>query len=134
MYTILTEQINNYARQKIRKVMENRDPFQHMNHYSFKEHACLGTWKYLNSLDIKIFISHLLIMSTVCKPALHNYWSTTAFSKTPVFGQYLGRNKFQDLHVVADTSSNPPPGLPNHDPLTTYHHVSRQLQNYVQTR
>ena len=60
-------------------------------------------------------------MSSVRKPALHNYWSTTSFSRTPFFGQYLGRNKFQDilwnLHVVADTSENPPPGLPNHDPL-----------------
>ena len=54
-----------------------------------------------------------------------NLLSTTIgqqlLSPTPFFGQYLGRNKFQDilwnLHVVADTSTNPPPGLPNHDPL-----------------
>ena len=121
MYTILAEETNNYARQKIRKVMENRDPFQQMDHYSYKQHARLGTWKDLNSSDIKIFISHLLVMSSVRKPALHNYWSTTSFSRTPFFGQYLGRNKFQDilwnLHVVSDTSSNPQPGLPNHDPL-----------------
>ena len=121
MYTILAEETNNYARQKIRKVMENRDPFQQMDHYSYKQHACLGTWKDLNSSDIKIFIAHILVMSSVRKPALHNYWSTTSFSRTPFFGQYLGRNKFQDilwnLHVVSDTSSNPKPGLPNHDPL-----------------
>ena len=121
MYTILAEETNNYARQKIRKVMENRDPFQQMDHHSYKQHARLGTLKDLNSSDIKIFISHLLVMSSIQKPALHNYWSTTSFSRTPFFGQYLGRNKFQDilwnLHVVADTSSNPQLGLPNHDPL-----------------
>ena len=44
-----------------------------------------------------------------------------SFSRTPFFGQCLGRNKFQDilwnLHLVADTSANPSPGLPNHNPL-----------------
>ena len=103
------------------KVMGNRDHFQHMDHYSYQKHARLGIWKDLNSSDIKIFITHLLVMSSVQKPALHNYWCKTSFSRTPFFGQYLGRNKFQDilwnLYVVADTSANPSPGLPNHDPL-----------------
>ena len=120
MYTIMAEETNKYARQQIRKVMGSRDPFQHMDHYSYRQHACLSTWKDLNSSDIKIFLAHLLIMSSVRKPALHSYWATTSFSRTPFFGQY-GRNKFQDilwnLHVVADTTGNPPPGLPNHDPL-----------------
>ena len=122
MYTILAEETNNYARQQIRKVMENRDLFQHMDHYNYKQHACLGTWKDLNSSDIKIFIAHLLVMSSVWKPALNNYWSLGSLSRTPFCGQYLDWNKFQDitwnLHVVADTSTNPPPVLPNHDPLT----------------
>ena len=65
MYTILAEETNNYARQKIRKVMENRDPFQQIDHYSYKRHAHLSTWKDLNSSDIKIFIAHLLVMSSV---------------------------------------------------------------------
>ena len=73
----------------------------------------------MNAADIKIFIADLLVMSSVKKPALHSYWSTTALSRTPFFGQYLSQNRFQDilwnLHVC-DTSSNPP-GLPNHDPL-----------------
>ena len=65
MYTIIIEETNNYARQQIMKVMENRDPVQHMDHYSYKQHACLSTWKDLNSSDIKIFIVHLLVMSSV---------------------------------------------------------------------
>ena len=121
MYTILTKETNKYARQQIMKVMGNRDPFQHMDHYSYQRHARLGSWKDLNSSNIKIFIAHLLVMSSIQKPALHNYWCTTSFSRTPCFGQYLSRNKFQDtlwnLHVVAGTSANPPPGLPNNDPL-----------------
>ena len=45
--------------------MGNRDPFQHMDHYSYRQHARLGTWKDLNSSDIKIFIAHLLVMSSM---------------------------------------------------------------------
>ena len=74
--------------------------------------------------DIKIFIAHLPIMSSVTKPALHNYWSTTSLSRTPFFGQYLRRNHFQDilsnLHVC-DSSENPTPRFPNHDPLAKVH-------------
>ena len=59
-------------------------------------------------------------MSSVHKTALHNYWSTTTLSHTPFFGQYIWRNKFQDifrnLHVC-DTTNNPTPGSPNHNPL-----------------
>ena len=65
MYTIMAEETNNYARQQIMKVMGNRDPFQHMDHYSYRRHACLGSWKDLNSSDIKIFIAHLLVMSSM---------------------------------------------------------------------
>ena len=72
-------------------------------------------------------------MSSVRKPALHNYWSTTSFCRTSVFGQYLGRNKFQDilwnLQVVADTSANPPPGLPNHDPLAKVRPLIKMCQD-----
>ena len=59
-------------------------------------------------------------MSSVHKTALYNYWSTKTLSRTPFFGQYIGRNKFQDilwnLHVC-DTTNNPTPRSPNHDPL-----------------
>ena len=65
MYIIITEETNNYARQQIMKAMENRDPFQHMDHYSYRQHARLGTWKDLNTLDINIFIAHLLVMSSL---------------------------------------------------------------------
>ena len=65
MYTILAEETNKYARQQIMKVMSNRDHFQHMDHYSYQKHARMGTWKDLNSSDIKIFIAHLLVMSSI---------------------------------------------------------------------
>ena len=91
-----------------------------MEHHSHRRHAKLGTWRDVNEADIKIFIAHILVMSSVRKPALHNYWSTTNLSRTPFFGTYLSQNKFQDilwnLHVV-DTNNNSTPDVPNHDPL-----------------
>ena len=120
MFTIIAEETNNYARQQISRIMDGRDKIQQMEHHSHRRHARLGTWRDVNEADIKIFIAHILVMSSVRKPALHSYWSTTNLSRTPFFGTYLSRNKFQDilwnLHV-ADTSNNPTPSVPNHDPL-----------------
>ena len=120
MFTIMAEDTNNYARQQIMRIMGGRDQIQQIKHYSHKRHARLGMWRDVNESDIKIIMAHILIMSSVRKPALHNYWSTKTLSRTPFFRMYLSRNKFQDilwnLHV-ADTTNNPPPGMPNHDPL-----------------
>ena len=111
MFTIMAEETNNYVHQQITRIMGGRDQIQQIEHYSHKRHARLGTWRDVNESDIKIFMAHILIMSSVRKPALHNYWSTKTLSRTLFFGTYLSRNKFQDilwnLHV-ADTSNNPP--------------------------
>ena len=82
MYTLLAE--DNYARLQIMKAMEKRDPFQHMDHYSYKQHTCLSTWKDLNSTDIKIFIAHILcenlLSTTTCPQVLspkHHFLDNT---------------------------------------------------------
>ena len=107
MFTIMAKETNNYARKKIREIMQSRDHFQQIDHHSHRQHAHLFTWRDITASDIKIFIAHLLVMSSVHKTALHNYWSTTTLSHTPFFGQYIGRNKFQDilwnLHICDTT-------------------------------
>ena len=111
MFTIIAEETNRYARQQITRIMGGRDQIEQIEHHSHRRHARLGTWRDVNEADIKVFIAHLLVMSSVRKPALHNYWSTQKLSRTPFFGTYISRNKFQDilwnLHV-ADTTHNPP--------------------------
>ena len=76
-------------------------------------------------------------MSSVHKTALHNYWSTTTLSRTPFFGQYIGRNKFQDilwnLHVC-DTTNNPTPGSPNYDPLARVRPLLEMCQHNFRLR
>ena len=83
---------NNYACQQIRRIMGRRDEKQQIEHYSHKRHARLGMWRDVNESDIKIFMAHILIMSSVRKPALHNYWSTKILSRTLFFGIYLSRH------------------------------------------
>ena len=100
--------------------MQGRDPIEQIDHYSHRQHAWLSSWKDVNGADIRIFIAHLLVMSSVKKPALHNYWSVNSLSRTPFFGQYISRNKFQDILwnlQVCDTASNPLPRIDSHDPL-----------------
>ena len=137
MFTIMAEETNNYARQQIMRIMGSRDQIQQIEHYSHKRHTRLGMWRDVNESDIKIFIAHILFMSSVRKPALHNYWSTKTLSRTPFFGTYLSRNKFQDilwnLHV-ADTTNNPPPGMPNHDPLAKVRPLITMCQNNFRLR
>ena len=97
MFTIMAEETNNYAQKKICEIMQGRDHFQQIDHHSHRQHARLRTWRDINASNIKIFIGHLLVMSSIHKTALHNYWSTTTLSCTSFFGQYIGRNKFQDI-------------------------------------
>ena len=137
MFTIMAEGTNNYACQQIGRIMGGRDQIQQIEHYSHKRHARLSMWRDINESDIKIFIAHILIMSSVRKPALYSYWLTKTLSRTLFFGTYLSRNKFQDilrnLHV-ADTTSNPPPGMPNHDALAKVCPLVTMYQNNFRLR
>ena len=70
-------------------------------------------------------------MSSIKKSALHNYWSTNSLTRTPFFGTYLSRNKFQDIlwkFQVANAKNNPPEGSPNHDPLAKCHPLLEMYQ------
>ena len=91
MFTIMAKETNNYARKKIREIMQGRE----IDHHSHRQHARLGTWRDINASDIKIFIAHLLVMSSVHKTALHNYWSTTTLSNTPFLASILGEISFK---------------------------------------
>ena len=73
MFTIIAQETNNYAHQQIARIMGGRDEIQQFEHYSHKRHTRLGTWRDINEAYIKIFIVHILIMSSVRKPALYNY-------------------------------------------------------------
>ena len=131
----MAQETNSYVHDMIRKVLQGRDPFEQMDHHNHRQHAWLGTWKDLNESDIKFFITHLLIMSSIKKSALHNYWSTNSLMRTPFFRTYLKRNKFQDIlwnFQVADTKNNPSPGSLNQT-LSSSRNVPNKLSPSVHT-
>ena len=43
MYTRMAQETNSYAHDKIRKVLQDRDPFEQMDYHNHRQHARLGT-------------------------------------------------------------------------------------------
>ena len=95
MFTLMAEDTNNYAYQNIHQILQGQDHFKQIDHHSQCQHARLGTWRDVNSSDIKIFIAHLLVMNPVHKTTLHYYWTIKTLSCTPFLGQNIGNNKLK---------------------------------------
>ena len=81
-----------YAHDKISNVLQGRNQFEQIDHYSNRQHARLGSWKNLNESDIKIFIAHPYHF---CNKELDP--SQLLVKKFPhqefFFGTYLSRKK-----------------------------------------
>ena len=126
MFETIADQTNSYAKNRISSITWGRDPIQQLDDPTNKKHNRLHSLKDLNAADIKLFMAHVIVMSLVCKSAVHGYWSKITLSHTPFFGKYLLRNKFQTilwyLHFN-DVSSNPVPGLPGHGPLACLRNI-----------
>ena len=126
MFETTADQTNAYARNRISSIMQGRDLIQQLDDPTNKKHNDLNSWKDLSVADIKLFMAHVIVMSLVCKSAVHGYWSKNTLSHMPFFGKYLSRNKFQTIlwHLnYSDVSSNPVPGLPGHDPLACLRNI-----------
>ena len=87
----------------------------------------------MNSSDIKVFIAHLIVMGSVKKPNMANYWSLNELTKIEFFGKYMSRNFFQrimaNLHVNDNTGILPEDNI-SHDPL----HKIRPLVDMCSTK
>ena len=85
-----------------------------------KLNSHMRRWKNVNSSDIKVFIAHLIVMGSVKKPNMANYWSSNELTKIEFFGKYMSRNFFQrimaNLHVNDNTGMLPEDNI-SHDPL-----------------
>ena len=71
-------------------------------------------------------------MGIVKKSDLEKYWNTNRSTRTPFFGKYMSRNKFQsilwNLHIT-DDSDNPPLQSPRHDPLAKLRPFITMVEN-----
>ena len=52
----------------------------------------------VNSADIKIFLTYLIIMGLVKTLRIGDYWSTSNFCKTPLFSKHMSYNLFKALY------------------------------------
>ena len=132
MFETIADETNQYAQSQIRNFTQGRDPIQQMVHPDNKKYNRLYQWKDVNSLDIEIFMAHIIVMSLVRKSAVHSYWSRNSLSHMPFFGKYLSRNKFQNIlwHLhLNNIADNPPPGCPGHDPLAWLRNIITMAQD-----
>ena len=131
MFETIADQTNSYARDRITRIHQGRDPIQQLTHENNRRHNRMYNYKDVNASDIRIFMGHVLLMSLVKKASVHSYWSKSTPTRTPFFGKYISRNKFQSIlwHLhMNDTSDNPPVGCENHDPLARLRNVISMAQ------
>lgn len=118
MWGTIVEETNEYARRKL-SILGN-DSFEWSQHADYLPFARINKWKNLSVCELKIFVTHLILISLTRKPELEYYWRQDSFSNMPFFGKYMSRDRFMailaNLHVADDTL-NPKFGEPGHDAL-----------------
>ena len=79
----LVVQTNLFARQFLDKEKDNLKP-----------HSRVHEWKPKHRVEMLTFLAILAIMGIVHKPRLPMYWSTDNISATPIFNQFMRRDRF----------------------------------------
>lgn len=97
MWTIITEQTNLYATQRI----ENEQ---------LKAKSRLQKWRPVTVDELKVFFALIIIMGLTRKGDLDAYWSTDEIIATPIFGKMMGKDRFcavlSNLHL-SDNDQDP---------------------------
>jgi hypothetical protein len=129
MWLHIVDETNRYAGERLRQ--DGDDHAERSQHPHFKPRARLNDWKPITLGELKVFVAHLIIMGLVRKPDIEMYWSGSSFTRTPFFGVYMSRDRFQNilanLHVNDDTN-NPPYPEPGHDALAKVRNFVTMMQ------
>ena len=119
MWQCIADETNLYAKQK--KELNGTDLFEASTSDVYpKSSRIVKSWKEVTSGDIKIFMSHILVMGVVKISYLEKYWSRNEFRSVPIFGRYMTRNCFQSIFSnihFADNTETLAVGSKDHDPL-----------------
>ena len=114
----LAAQTNAYAQRRIAEL--GADAVARMDHPNYKRHARLNKWKDMTGDEMRVFAAHLIVLGLIKKPELEEYWSGKGLTRTPFFGKYMPRDRFQmilrNFHIT-DDSNNPRYKQPGHNPL-----------------
>ena len=118
MWTEICDATNAYAAK--RKAKLGKDVIQHLDNPNYKRNSRLNTWKTVTEKELKIWVAHLIVMGLVRKTDIEKYWSLSELTRTPFFGSYMKRDRFQGIlwnFHLNDDSLNPRYGQENHDAL-----------------
>ena len=89
--------------------------------FSDKPKSRQNRWKEITTEDMKCFLAHCMIMGIIRKPKIEDYWAREAILRTPFFGKYMSRNKFQsilgNLHVNDNRNMPKNKDHPRHNPM-----------------
>ena len=122
-FDILVEQTNFYAGQHKRN-NPNLPPHSHANE-GFDP----------TTAEMKQFVALSLLMGTVVKPKISNYWSANPLLKGSIFNSVMSRNRFQSilqfLHFADNSQFDP--NDPDHDCLHKVRPVVDYLVNKLKT-
>ena len=114
MWTILSENTNEYVHAKLRQAKDNgdKDPIELLSE-GVDQNACawLNNWENTSPDKMKVFVAHLIVMGILKKNSLEPYWSRDSILNVPFFGHYMSRKCFQNilwnLHISDPDETNP---------------------------
>ncbi|XP_033749267.1 piggyBac transposable element-derived protein 4-like [Pecten maximus] len=101
------------------------------NQNLIRRHARVRSWKKINLLELKAFLSIFFNMSIIRKPSIPHYWNSTLPSqRSDWFHQTMARNRFQNILKfiqIADYQRRVGREHPAYDPAARF----RPLLNFV---
>ena len=81
----------------------------------------MDRWYDVTCGEMKVFIGLVILMGTLKKPKIEDYWSTMRVIQTPYFNEHMTRNRFQAIlsqfHLADNAEYNVPVNDPTHDRL-----------------
>lgn len=67
------------------------------NESKYKHSKKTRKWTNVTVKEMKVFLAIIILMGKVRKDSIREYWSTDAFIETPIFGNLLSRNRFEQI-------------------------------------
>ena len=102
-FTILVTETNSFAEQFLAAAAEKT-----------RTNSYIGKWVPVTLPEMKKFLGLVILMGIIYKPSIPLYWSTDELFSTPIFSQFITRNRFQLIEKFLHFNNNVDP---NYDPL-----------------
>ena len=77
------------------RIVDETNRYYLQNPVSERQH--MSNWQNVTSVEMYTFIAITMLTGLIGKNRLQDYWSTDPLLITPIVGQYLTRNRYQDI-------------------------------------